>query len=133
MIKKEIKKNSNVGLGATITGVGLSAIALVAGTYFLYGSKEAVKNRKKVKGWMLKAKGEVLDKVEKLKSIDEATYGKLIDTVSEKYKKVKAINLADVEGLAKELKGHWKNLKKEVLPDTQKKVVAVRKTVQKKI
>jgi hypothetical protein len=113
MVKKEIQNDGKAGL-AVITGVGLSAMALVAGAYFLYGAKEAGSNRKKVRGWMLKAKGEVLDGVEKLKSIDEAVYNKLIDTVLERYKKVKTINLADIEVLTKELKGHWKNLKKEV-------------------
>ncbi len=111
MPKKETK-NSNGG--GVMAGLGLVAIAATAGTYFLYGSKDAAKNRKKVKGWALKAKGEVLEGIEKLKSIDESTYNTLVDKVSEKYKKIKTIDLTDVEGLKRELKGHWKNLKKEI-------------------
>lgn len=112
MTKKETKNNS--GKGGVIAGIGLVAIAATAGTYFLYGSKDAAKNRKKVKGWALKAKGEVLEGIEKLKSIDESTYNTLVDKVSEKYKKIKTVDLSDVEGLKRELKGHWKNLKNEV-------------------
>ena len=44
-----------------------------AGTYFLYGSKDAKKNRKAVKSWALKAKAEVLEALEKvIIFVDEA-------------------------------------------------------------
>ena len=47
-------------------GIGLTAAAVAAaGAYFLYGSKDANKNRKTVKSWMLKAKAEVLEQLEK--------------------------------------------------------------------
>ena len=53
MIKKSRHTKRNV-----TWGFGLAATAI--GTYFLYG-KEKIKNRRKVKGWMLKVKGEVLE------------------------------------------------------------------------
>lgn len=126
-MKKEIKNKA--GIGGVMAGVGLVAVASVASAYFLYGSKEAAKNRKKAKGWMLKAKGEVIEGIEKLKSIDETTYNNLVEKVSEKYKKIKSIDISDVEGLTKELKGHWKNLKKEITPINKK---TVKKVTQKK-
>jgi hypothetical protein len=109
-----VKKQTQSVAGNVMKGIGLVAMAATAGAFFLYGSKDAAKNRKKVKGWALKAKGEVLDGIEKLKSIDEGTYNNLVDKVTEKYKKVKTIDLSDVDGLTRELKGHWKNLKKEI-------------------
>jgi hypothetical protein len=52
--------------------MGLGALAaLSAGAYFLYGTKEGAKKRVKIKGWMLKAKGEVLEKMEALKDVNE--------------------------------------------------------------
>ena len=62
------------------TGVGLAALA-AAGTYFLYGKKGA-KNRKMIEGWTLKMKGEVLEKMETIKELNEDKYYKLVDTVA---------------------------------------------------
>lgn len=105
-----------------IAGAGLAAIAgLAAAGYFLYG-KDGAKNRKKVKGWMLKAKGEVLEGVEKLKDVTEEEYALIINKVGEKYKKVKNIDPAEVEAMMKELQGHWKNIKKSIAPAPKKKV-----------
>ena len=51
-------------------GIGLTAAALAAaGTYFLYGSGGAEKNRTKVRSWMLKAKAEVLEALEEAKHL----------------------------------------------------------------
>ena len=52
--KNELSTAQKVGIGFGLTAAAVTA----AGAFFLYGSKEAAKNRKKVKGWMLKAKGE---------------------------------------------------------------------------
>jgi len=108
MPKKSIAKNIAIGAGITV------AIVAVAGTYFLYGSKNAAKNRKKVKAWTLKAKGEILEKLEKLSEVSEEAYNKIIDDVSEKYKKVKNIDRSDIQTFTKELKGHWKKMQKEI-------------------
>ena len=58
MAKKKQSVTNNQKIAA---GVGLTAAAVAAaGAYFLYGSKDADKNRKTVKSWGLKAKAEVL-------------------------------------------------------------------------
>ena len=56
--KAATKKNVGIGVGLTAAAVA------AAGAYFLYGSKNAAQNRTKVKSWMLKAKAEVLEKLE---------------------------------------------------------------------
>lgn len=119
--KKAVKKSGS--------GLGLVALAAAtaAGAYFLYGSKNAAKNRKKVKGWTLKAKGEVLEKMETMKNIDESDYKKIVDTVAAKYKKLKTVNTKEVEGLARELKAQWKEIHKEASPKKKAK-----KAVKKK-
>lgn len=109
-----MEKKHNVGKDILI-GVGIAAVvAAAAGTYFLYGSKNAVKNRKKVKGWMLKAKGEILEKLENLKEVNEEIYHKIVNEVSNKYQAVKSIDKKDVVEFAKELKSHWKSIEKEI-------------------
>ncbi|MCK5026997.1 MAG: hypothetical protein KAS07_01120 [Candidatus Pacebacteria bacterium] len=115
-------------------GLALVAAAAAAG-YFLYGSKEGARNRKKVKGWMLKAKGEVLENIEKLKKIDEEDYNKIIDKVSDKYAKVKNLDSDEVYALMDDMRRHWKRIQKDIEPKAKKaakkgKVVA-RKAINK--
>ncbi|MCX6763697.1 MAG: hypothetical protein NTZ97_03115 [Candidatus Moranbacteria bacterium] len=96
-------------------GAGLAAVAVAAaGIYFLYGTKKGAKTRKQIRGWMLKAKGEILEKMENMKDLSEEAYDKIIDEVSAKYKVVKSIDKKDLEQFAKELKSHWKDIKKEM-------------------
>ena len=83
--KKTTKKSSNLGLGLVIAG---AAAAAGAGAYYLYGPDKK-KHRKKVHGWMLKASGEVMDKVEKLKEIDKDKYEAILEQMEAKYQKVK--------------------------------------------
>lgn len=107
-------------------GAGIAALAAFAAAgYFLYG-KDGAKNRKKVKGWMLKAKGEVLEGVEKLKDVTEDQYAMIVDKVGAKYKTIKSIDPEEVDTMVKELRGHWKNIKKSISPAPKKK--AAKKT-----
>jgi hypothetical protein len=108
-------------IGGAAVGVGIAAaVAGVAGAYFLYGAKDAAKNRKKVKAWSLKAKGEVLGKLEKLSDVNEEIYHNIVDEVSEKYKKVKDVDQKDIEKFVKELKSHWKKIVKDVKKSSKK-------------
>lgn len=100
---------------------GIAAAGAVAG-YFLYGPKGA-ENRKKVRAWSLKAKGEVLEKVEKAKEMSEERYYQIVDQISEKYAKLKDTEEAEVVALNKELKKYWK--------DMQKQFAATKKAVKK--
>lgn len=105
MAKKAQAQNGNAGM---VVGVGLLAAA--AGAYFLYGSKNAVKNRAKIKGWTLRAKGEVLEQLEKAQIDSEVKYQELVDKVMKKYMQVKSIDPTEVEALGKDLKKHWKSI-----------------------
>jgi hypothetical protein len=105
------QKKSGTGAG-TLIGLSALAAAGIAAGYFLLG-KDGAKNRKKIKSWTLKAKGEVLEKIEKWKNdFNESDYKGLIDMVADKYRKIKDMDPAEVESFAKELKSHWKDIKK---------------------
>lgn len=109
-------------------GVGLTAAAVAAaGTYFLYGSKSASKNRKVVKSWALKAKAEVLEKLETAKEMSKEEYEQLIDTVGGVYAQVKEASKVDISGFKKEMKEYWNKIEKTAAP----KKKAVKKTVSK--
>lgn len=121
------KKESGVAIA-----VGLGALAaLSAGAYFLYGTKEGAKKRVKIKGWMLKAKGEVLEKMESLKEVNEDTYNAVLSSVMKKYQGLKNIDQAEVSLLVTDLKKHWKNIKKHIDSATKKPAIK-KKSVAKK-
>jgi len=126
--KKPTITNTEIAAAA-----GIAIAAAAAGAYFLYG-KDAPKRRAQVKSWMLKAKGEVLEQIEKLPNLDEATYYGLIDTVSKKYAGLKHVDSAEIAGLVKELQGGWKAIKKQVSPakKTAKKAAKKAKKASKK-
>lgn len=119
MAKKKEDLNGAQKIGI---GIGLTAAAVAAaGTYFLYGSKDAAKNRKQVRSWALKAKAEVLEALEKAEEMSKDEYEQLVDVVSATYAKVKETSPEDIEKFKKEMKAHWKHIEQVV--DTKRKVV----------
>ncbi len=135
MAQNEKNNQAPKSSGAGLAILGGLAVAAAAGAYFIHGSKDAQKNIKKIKGqvtskvksWALKAKAETLEKLEKLKEVDEAAYNAVIDTVLKKYNNIKNIDTSEVEAIGKELRSHWKNIKKEFATGTK----AAKKTVKK--
>lgn len=121
------KKEESHGILPLAAGV----IAGVAGMYFLHGhGKVPTANRKKIKGYLVKAKGEVLEKMEKMKEVNEETFNTVIDTVLAKYNKLPDEQRAEVELLAKDMKKHWKAIKRDLLPKPKaKKKPAPKKAV----
>jgi hypothetical protein len=105
------KNDSGNGMAV---GVGLAAIAAAAaGAYYFYG-KNGAKRRKQLKGWAVKAKGELMEEVEKLKDISEAAYDHAVDKVLAKYKQVKTVAPDELKEFQTELKNSWKAVKAEV-------------------
>lgn len=105
-----MKTSKKIGIGA---GLAAAAAAAAAGAYFLYG-KNGPKNRKAVKGWMLKARGEVMENIEKLDKVSEAKYRDIVDGVIRTYKNAKKASPAELAAAAAELKSHWNSIKKTI-------------------
>ncbi len=116
-------ENTQRGKGKMAVGLGLGVAALAAaaaGAYFLYG-KDGAKNRKKIQAWSLKMKADVMEKIEKLNDLSEDSYNAVIDQVSRQYAKLKSIDTSELEALTRDLKRHWKNIKRDVLFPADKK------------
>ncbi len=110
MVKKQ--KNSEVKVGLAV-GVAGAAVAALAGALFLYGTDEGKKTQKKIKGWAVKAKGEVLEQIENVKNIDKEKYIKIVDKMVKKYKGKAKDGGVEIESLAKDLKKHWNLIAKK--------------------
>lgn len=122
------KTSSNLLLKVGLVG---AAAAAIAGGYFLYG-KDGAKHRKTLKAWSIKAKGEVMEKLEKAKDLSEQVFHQAVDTVSAKYAKSKDIAPEEVEAFVKGIKKHWKDIKREIQPAVTKTAKKVTKKVVKK-
>lgn len=115
---------------ALVAGIGAGVAALAAAGYFLLGPKGA-KNRKAVKGWTLKMKGEVLERIERVKEVTPELYEKIVDEVGAKYLKAKGVGMEEVQLLASDLKKYWKAIAKDATPKKAVKKV-VKKVIVKK-
>lgn len=133
MKKNTSAKSSKKGASSTSTSgaatiLGGLAVAAAIGGYFIYNNKNTQTKIKKVKGWALKAKGEVLEKVEKLREVNETSYHGIVDGVLSRYQKLSNIDASEIIQISKELKSHWKSIQKD-LKDGSKKVSQVVKKV----
>lgn len=117
MEKKNVKKGLS---GAAVVGIGATVAALGAAAYVLFGP-DGKKNKKAIKGWAIKMKGEIIEKLEEAKEITEPVYHQIIDTVSAKYAKVKNIDQKDLENAVAEVKKHWKTMMKDAKPKKKAK------------
>ena len=123
------KKHS---LGNVVLAAGATVAAVAAG-YFLAGP-EGKKNRKKIRAWTVKAKGEVLEQLENLGEVSEKAYDDIVKSATKHYGNIAGATDAEVSTLNKELKKYWKDVKKEVsagAKDTKKTVKKVVKKVKK--
>ncbi|NCU28548.1 MAG: hypothetical protein EOM85_02665 [Candidatus Moranbacteria bacterium] len=101
-----------------IIGIGVGVAALSAAAYLLFGP-EGKKNRKVVKSWAVKMKGEIIEKFEEAKELTEPVYNEIIDKVQQKYAKVQNIDQKELQSVVAEMKKNWKSLKKEAMPKKQ--------------
>lgn len=103
-----IKTSKAMGLGA---GMAAAAVAAALGGYLLSG-KRGVKTRKQLKSWMLKAKGELLEKLETMKDVGQEAFNDSVDALVSKYSKVAGVSKEELEEMAVELKKQWKLVNK---------------------
>lgn len=128
--KKDLTTNQKVGIGVGLTAAAVAA----AGAYFLAGSPDAKKNRRKVKSWMLKAKAEVLEGLEKAEEMTETEFNTLVMSVAKTYEKLQDASKADIADFKREMKENWPKIVKEgaEVAKTVQKVVAKPKKATKK-
>lgn len=105
---KKNTKNGNMSAG-NVAAVGAGVVALVAASYYFFGP-EGKKNRHSLKGWMIKMKGEVIEKMEDAKELTEEVYNKIVDVVVAKYAKAGKVSESELRLYSDMLKGQWKGI-----------------------
>jgi hypothetical protein len=111
-------------------GAGVGLVAIAAGGYFLYG-KDGAKNRKKVQGWALKAKGDMLEGIERLKDVNQKTYNGIVDQVAKRYKQLKQVDKKELQKLVKESKSFWNKIASQV-PSKEAKAKKVARVAKRR-
>ena len=104
------KKNND---GGKILGIAAAAAAAIAGAYFLYG-KSSPKSKRKVRSWALKAKGEILERLEDMEHITQKNYNQVVDEVARGYRGLKNVDRSELTEMVSELKAHWESISKQV-------------------
>lgn len=107
------KKTGKKGMGAKeVIGIGAGVAALTAAAYILFGP-DGKKNRKAVRGWAVKMKGEIIEKLEEAKEVTEPVYHKIIDQAQAKYAVLKNVDKAELDAIVKDVKKHWQAIKRD--------------------
>lgn len=109
MNKKDTNKDTRQsGTKSKLAVAGLIGSA-VAGTVYLYGP-DGNKRRQRIRGWMLKAKGEILDHLAAAETLTKQTYEDIVDRVMNAYADESHVKEKDVARLKKELKNNWEDI-----------------------
>lgn len=111
MAKKQ-SQGKNIG-AAAVVGMGIGALSAAA--YVLFGP-EGKKNRKKITGWSIKMKGEVIEKLEAAKEITEPVYHDIVEKVSQKYAKLKNVDEAELALVVADIRKQWKHMMRDAKP-----------------
>jgi gas vesicle protein len=123
-------KKTTKGVSAkTAVGIGAGIAAISAAAYILFGP-EGKKNRKAIRGWSVKMKGEIIEKFEQAKELTEPVYHQIVDSIKAKYAKLKNVDQKELEQVVTEIKKHWNTIKKDNAP--KKKIKKVAKKAAKK-
>lgn len=88
------------------------AAAAAAGAYWLYGAKHSVENRKMAKSWMLKARAEILDGIEKLKEVDKTSYMHMAEKIIKSYAGKAGATSAELARMMQDAKTTWLHMQK---------------------
>ncbi len=123
------KKEDTAKIAAAATAGVAAAAAAAAGAYWLYGAKDAAKHRKLARSWMLKARAEMMDLVEKAQDVDKDTYMQLAGEVAKRYGAVAGVTAVESKKLVQDLKAGWTYLQAQKKP-AKKKAKAIVKSVK---
>ncbi len=126
MTNKKIEEKSSTLKYATI---GASLASLAAGTYFFFGPK-GKKHQKHAKAWVIKMKGDIIEKLESAKEVTEPIYHSIIDAVAADYMNKMKNGKEDVAEVIADLKKQWRTLSKAV---KSKPKSAAKKSKAKKV
>lgn len=91
--------------------IGATAAALAAGTYF-FKSKLDKRQAGRMKGWMVRMKGDIIERLEGAEEITESIYRKIIDAAANAEMVGSKVPRSEILQLATDLKRQWKTIRR---------------------
>jgi hypothetical protein len=121
LMTKKLVKKEGAGTAAMEGGakglVAAGALAAAIGGIYLFSHRAPKKSAKTAKSWILRAKADVMEEVQKIPHVSRKAYLGVVQSVLKHYANLKDASKDELSGLKKDLEGHWetvvKNLKKE--------------------
>jgi|GEM_PF-1872202 len=95
----------------TAVAIGAGAVALSAAAYLLFGPR-GQHNRKALRGWALRMKGEILERLEGVEEITEPVFRSIVADVAAKYARSGKIKPEDLRRVVSEMEGRWQGIAK---------------------
>ncbi len=99
--------NSSSSLLAFLFGVVTTA---AVGGYLLYGPRGR-ENRENLSRWMLRAKRDILTKMETAEDLTEEKYRAIVDDVTGRYAKMRHVGNTKAAALAESFKAKWEDMR----------------------
>lgn len=125
-------KKQNNGVVGKLVALGASVAALGAATYYFFGP-EGKKHQKNFKGWMIKMKADIVEKIEEAGEVTETVYHKIIDEVAAAYAKTGKVSKEEIALYADVLKKQWSNVVKSTKKPVSRVVKATKAPVKKAV
>lgn len=123
------KKTNSVQKGVKLAALGAGIAAIAATTYFFFGPKGKM-HQKHAKAWVIKMKGDIVEKLENAKDITEDVYHDIINAVAKDYSRDSRIIKAELNSLVQDLKKHWKTISRSAKGTAKEFKKEVVKTVK---
>lgn len=95
-------------------GTGVAALMATGAALFFVKTTPGKKTAKKIKAEAVELGKKAAAKLQDLKLISKDKYEEVVEQLVNDYVKSKKIAKAQAAGLKKDLKGHWREIKKEI-------------------
>ena len=118
----------------TKAGLGVLAGAVItagAVTAYLYGTEHGRKQRRALRSWMSDMRDEVVEHIEDLQYVDKQTYFDVIDDVVSRYKHSDEIDVNELVDFARDMKGHYHTIQREIKEGKSPKSGSTKSTATK--
>jgi len=93
----------------TMLTIGAGVAAIATASYYLFGPAGR-ENREKMKGWMIKIRGEIIDKIRDVKELTEPVYHGIVDSVIASYMTTAKVSKDELHAFAERLKNQWREI-----------------------